>query len=573
MHEIPHILTERVDDIPLWLEQRQRMGLPTLFDDHVPIHGNWQGLSVGWVSPLWLRAILSRGDHRLGPGEPWVAKRLGTRGATTGPAVTRVDCPDARLESVLRRLRDDTRWAACASARNPHTVRGSALSPARVQVESPRARAYATGTEGGLFPCGHRKEDRPDLPPVTVMQAVLDPCGRPVATDGVSGARADAPLSGPCMARVQARVGRRGRWSGGDGKMAARETRAFLAAPGDLSVGPLPHVQRAAGELAAAREAVWRGARTRIPVCRERPDGTSAWSAEGSEYPVPLSQEVGGEGQRWTERRWVVRSGRQAHAAEAALRARVAKAMAQSEALKHRGRGKKRLAEVRVFRQAVGAIMQRERVAECLGRRVPPHAPPRPVRAYRGRPARLEEERHATVEVCVEAGAVAAAVRQWGWRVDGTKQPRESVSLEPSVLASRSAYLVERRGGRLTGRPLSLTPRSVPREDHATGLRRWVSSALRVLTLVACVGRRQLAAEGTALAGLSAGNPRRDTSRPTAARRLEAFRDITLTMIAGPQQTDRHLTALSPLQQRSLEIVGFSSALYTRLCTVSAKPP
>ncbi len=36
---------------------------------------------------------------------------------------------------------------------------------------------------------------------------------------------------------------------------------------------------------------------------------------------------------RWTELRVVVRSVRQAHAAEAALRARVAKAMAQIEAL------------------------------------------------------------------------------------------------------------------------------------------------------------------------------------------------------------------------------------------------
>ena len=47
MHELPHIITERVDDIPLLIEQMQRMGLPTLFDDHFPTHGNWTGLSLG----------------------------------------------------------------------------------------------------------------------------------------------------------------------------------------------------------------------------------------------------------------------------------------------------------------------------------------------------------------------------------------------------------------------------------------------------------------------------------------------------------------------------------------------
>ena len=57
---------------------------------------------------------------------------------------------------------------------------------------------------------------------------------------------------------------------------------------------------------------------------------------------MALSQQVGEQVQTWTERRLVVRSVRQAHAAEAALRARVAKAIAQSEALNQRGRGTKR---------------------------------------------------------------------------------------------------------------------------------------------------------------------------------------------------------------------------------------
>ena len=73
-----------MDDIPLLLEQMQRMGLPALFDAHFPTHGNWQGLSLGWVATIWLSSILSRGDHRLVHVEPWVANRLWTLRATTG---------------------------------------------------------------------------------------------------------------------------------------------------------------------------------------------------------------------------------------------------------------------------------------------------------------------------------------------------------------------------------------------------------------------------------------------------------------------------------------------------------
>ena len=173
----------------------------------------------------------------------------------------------------------------------------------------------------------------------------------------------------------------------------------------------------------------------------------------------------------------------------------------------------------------------------------------------------------------VDEAAVEAAVRRLGWRVYGTNRPLEQWSLAQAVLAYRRAYQGERSLGRLKGQPLALTPMSVQRDDHATGLMRLLSRALRVLTLWEFVARRQLAAERTTRAGLYAGNPKRENARPTAERLLEAFQAITLTIIEGPQQTDRHLSPLHPLQQRILEVLGFASALYTRLCTISAAPP
>jgi hypothetical protein len=102
-----------------------------------------------------------------------------------------------------------------------------------------------------------------------------------------------------------------------------------------------------------------------------------------------------GEGQveSWTERRVVVRSVRQAHAAAAALRARVAKAMAQIEALNQRGRGTKRFETVSAFRPAVVAMVQRYSVEGLRWFRLTPHNSPRPVRASRGQPARVDHDR------------------------------------------------------------------------------------------------------------------------------------------------------------------------------------
>lgn len=496
MHEIPNIITERVDDIPLLLAQMQRMGLPALLDHPFPTHGNWQGLSLGWVSTIWLSSILSRGDHRRVHAEPWVAQRLWTRQVTTGQRVQRVDFTDDRLESVLRRLSEDTRWAAFESALNQYTVRVYDLSTARVHVDSPSASVYATVNEGGLFQFGHSKDERPDLPQVKVMQAVLDPLGMPLATDVVSGERADAPLYVPCIARVQASLGRHGLLYVGDCKLASRDTRARIAAAGDFSLCPLPQGQLAEGEFDAALEAGDKGAQALSAVVRKGPKGNPEWIAAGYEYAVAMNQQVDGKVESWSERRLVVRSVQHAHAAEAALRARVAKAIAPIEARNQRGRGKKRCETVSAFRQAVVGLVPRCGVEDLVWFRLTPHVTARPVRAYRGQPARVAYDRHATVEVCVDEAALEAAIRRLGWRIYGTNHPSESLSLAQAVLAYRSEYQVERSFGRLKGQPLSLTPMYVQRDDHATGLIRLLSIALRVLTLLEFVGRRQLATEG-----------------------------------------------------------------------------
>ena len=573
MNEKPTITTERVDDIPLLLAQMSRMGLAEVLDAPFPTHGNWQGLSLGRVTTIWLSSILSRGDHRLVHVEPWVAQRHMTLSQIMGEAVRASAFSDDRLELVLRLLSDDTGWMSFESALNQHLVRVYDLQAERVHVDSTSASAYASVSDNGLFQFGHRKDHRPDLPQVKVMQAVLDPLGMPLVTEVVSGERADDPLYMPCIERVQASLGRSGLLYVGDCKMASRPTRAWIARQEAYYLCPLPQVHLSEGEWDEAVASALRGDVELRAVYRESDGGQVECIAEGYERQVPMTLEAQGESQRWTERRFVVRSLRHAKASEASLRARVAQAQVEVEALNQRGRGRKRFEAIHDLRQAVNAIVQRHHVEDFLWLRYDQQCTSRPVRAYRKRAAGIKVDRQATVEVRVDEEALDAAVRRFGWRLYGTNQPREQLSLEQAVLAYRSEYLVERSLGRLKGRPLSLTPMYVQRDDHATGLIRLLSIALRVLTLMEFVGRRHLALEQGKIAGLYAGNPKRETARPTAERLLEAFADITLTVIELPHQTIGHVTALNSVQRRILEILGFSSELYTSLESISLEPP
>jgi transposase len=573
MAETLTIVSERVDDIPVLLAHLDRMGLQPLLDEYFPTHGNWVGLSLGWVSVLWLTHILSEGDHRLNHVAPWAKQRLHTLQECTGQPVHPLDVGDDRLATVLEALSDDTRWSACEGALNQHALRVYDLHPTCVHLDSTSASGYWSVTEAGLFQFGHSKDHRPDLPQVKIMVAALDPLGMPVATDIVPGQRADDPLYIPAITRVREGLGRRGLLYVGDCKMGALETRASIHAGGDDYLCPLSETHLPPAVLADYLAPVWTEEQALTRIHRTQPGGPSQLIAEGFERLEPVTAEVVGQPYRWRERRLVIRSCQLAQAAERGLRGRLAKAQAEITALQTRGRGRQRSPDPSALREAVDAILARYRVHGLLHVRYKEQWWEHPVRRYGGRNATVRLEWDVQVTVSLDQEAVAAAVRQLGWRVYVTTQPPAQLSLQKAVRVYRNEYLVERAMGRLKGRPLSLTPMYLEREDHATGLIRLLSLGLRVLTLLEFAVRRRLATAKTTLAGLYVGNPTRATAHPTAERLLEAFQGLTLTIIREGRRRRRHLTPLSRVQQRILALLDVPVAIYTSLCPDSQKPP
>lgn len=573
MNEPLTVATERVDDIPLLISQMRRMGIPQLLDTCFHQHGNWQGVSLGWVTTIWLAHVLSEADHRLNQVQPWAEQRLATLRHCTHQPVQPLDLTDDRLASVLRTLSDDPTWARFERELTWTLVRVYDLRPQRVRVDSTTASGYWQVTEDGLFQFGHSQDQRPDLPQLKVMLATLDPLGLPVATEVVPGHRADDPLYRPTIARVRSTVGQPGLLYVGDCTMASLATRAALAFHHDYYLCPLPAVQVEPAVIAAEVAAVGRGEQPMQPITRRTPDGQLAHLADGFERTEVLTSTHDTWPITWTERRLFVRSLALARTAEQALRTRLAQAQAALTDLTTRRRGKRRLPDQAATHQAVDAILTRYQLAEVLRVTLHEQVDERPVRGYGGRPGRVERASQVCVSVTVDAPALAQLIEQVGWRVYATNQPAEQLPLPTAVLAYRDEYVVERSLGRLKGHPLSLRPLYLARDDHATGLLRLLTIALRVLTVVEFAGRRQLAAEGAGLAGLYAGQPTRTTSRPTAERLLARFQPITLTTIQLPGQLVHHLTPLTPLQVRILALLELAPEIYRSLIADSGLPP
>ena len=394
---------------------------------------------------------------------------------------------------MLGALNQDTLWEAFEGALTRRLLRGYDLRADRVRLDSPSASGYWEVTSEGKFQVGHSKDHRPDLPQVKVMLSTLDPLGLPVATDVVSGKCADDPLYIPSVLRVRESLGRRGLLYVGDCKMAAWETRAFVHAGGDFSLCPLSETHLSAELLETSLIPGWVGEQTVTPIYREQEDGQRELVAEGYERMERVIAEVEGDPLLWTERRVVIRSLKQAQAAEKALRARLEKAQNAVASLNERRRGRKRFRQGAPLRQAAEAILERARVQGLLSL------------SSQERPARVEEDREVRVSVAVEEEALEKAVQKLGWRVYATNQPQAQLTLRQAVLAYRSQYLIERSFGRLKGHPLSLSPMYLQRDAHATGVIRLLSIGLRVLTLLEFVARRRLDQEGGTLSGIYPG--------------------------------------------------------------------
>jgi transposase len=567
------VTTEQVDDFPVLVAQAERMAIPELLNRHFTVHGNWQGLSLGWVGTTWLGHILSEGDHRLNHVQPWVEKNPLTVKRSIGQAARGLDFTDDRLERVLDTLSDDDGWAAFETELNQRTLRVYALKAEVVRVDSSTASGYVSVTEDGLFQFGHSKDHRPDLPQVKVVQSVLDPLGMPVATQVVSGEKADDPLYIPAIRQVRTGLGKRGLLYVGDSKLMSLGNRAYIQAGDDYYLGPLSKVQMPDQDLEGYLRPVWSGEQALTPVYRTNAQGEEEKIAEGFEREESLTVTVNGEELIWIERRLFVRSFMYAKASETALRERLDQARATLEALNERKQGKRHFQEIEPLRQAAEEIMRQYRVEGLLSLSFTEQVQERNVRQYGDRPAEVRIEREVTLGVNRNEAAIEQAVAHFGWRVYGTNHSIKHLPLPKAVLAYRNEYLVERGFARLKGRTLSLTPMYLKDDDRVTGLIRLLSIGLRVLTLLEFVVQRRLAESQEKLAGLYAGNPKRTTVTPRAETLLEAFKSIYLNTVTIGGQIHLHITPLSDLQLKILSLLGFSPDIYSRLTANSQKPP
>lgn len=568
------IRNERVDDLPLLVAQQDKMGIAEIIDENIEPHWHRQGLSIGRTVVGWLAFILSESDHRLSYVEPWVARHQETLKRVIAMELSVQDFNDDRLGDVLRYLSDDAKWTAIERELGGRLIRAYRLPQQCVRLDSTTVSVYHAPEGTELIRYGHSKDQRPDLAQLKVMLGTLDPLGAPLVTQVVSGNRADDELYIPAIDQARRVVGQKGLLYIGDNKMEALSTRAHLVAGGDYYLTPLSLKGEQTELLAKLIQPVLDEEQDVVEVYRE-PGANQELKLIASGYESSQIQEmqVGDERVQWTERILVVYSPGWAKRAKHGLQGRLQRAEEKLLALTPApGRGKRQYDELASLQAAAEAILQQHRVTGLLLPTYERQVSQRQVRKYKDRPARIEENVRYQLHVNRDQDAIQEQYRTMGWRLYALNAPVEQLSFSQAILAYRGASNIERDFSRLKGRPLGLRPVYLQREDHLKGLVRLLSFGLSILTLTEFVARRALAKEE--LAGLYPGNPSQTTHRPTTERLLAAFKEITLSFVFLPDQTIVHITPLSPLQIRILELLDFQTSIYSDLAVyIRPNPP
>jgi transposase len=569
----PRLLrVEAVADLPILWATLRRLELPATLDRHFPAPPHWKGpLTPGEVMALWLVFVVSQGGHCLSHVHAWAEQHRGPLPALLGKAVLPVHFHDDRLADCLSRLAAGDAFARLEGDLNRQTVRVYQLPTDAVRIDATTANSCADVlSEQGLSQFGHSKDD-PGRPQPKVAAAVLDPLGMPLATAVAPGNTADDPLYVPAILAVRESLGTGGRTYVGDCKMGSLATRAFVASGGDFYLCPLAESQLSRAGRSELLRPVWEGTQALEQVRRPGPEGRpDELVAEGFGVAVGMTAVVEGQEPRWTERRWLVRSLAYAASQEAALERRLERAAAAASGLALRKRGKKRLFHAELMLAAEG-VVAREGVGGLLSVTATAVVAARQGRAQGSRPPPREADASFVVEVSREEGLIQERKREMGWQVYGTNGP--ALALTQVVWAYRGQYRVEDDWSRLKGRPLGLTPLYLQDEGRIRGLAYLLSVALRVLSLVEWAVRERLRKEKTKLRDVYAGQPGRQTARPSAELLLRAMRAISVSVVEANGQAHVLLSPLTAVQKRLLALWDLPPDLYDQAARGFPKPP
>ena len=389
------------------------------------------------------------------------------------------------------------------------------------------------------------------------MLGTLDPSGLPLVSETLAGNGADDPIYVPAWKRLAQVIGHPDFVFIADAKAGAHQTRAQIDQLGSFYCVPLPQTGQIPQQLKhwiqhppAVVEPLY------LPTQNldEAPLGQGFELELGQRWCDPKTQ----QSHHWMERYLVIQSTAQAQKQRASLQRRLEQAEQALQKL-----AAKSFQDECQLKHQQAAIVKQYRVSELFNRVIEPQT----VTRYqgRGRPKVGDDSRQVVetrfqLKVQRHHEAIREAEQLLSWRIYVTNAPVPRLPRAQAVAYYRGQWQLERGYHRFKRGAIPALPIFLQNEQRIVGLMFLLTLALRVLALVEFRVRRELQQQQLTLAGLYAGNPKRQTQRPSTELLLQAFHGITLYHLPDGS---RQITPLTPLQAKILALLHIPKTLYT----------
>ncbi len=567
------VVTERVDDLPLLIEQMRKMGLIEILDNHIPRHWKQRGLSWGWTAVIWLAYILSEGDHRKLAMEKYVEGMQDTLSSIAGQKIEVLDFSDDRLACLLKNLANLEYWEQIELELNDRTIKVYDLETKTIRCDATTVSCNNNIEDEGLIQFGHSKDD-PSKPQFKIMMGSLDPLGMPLATIVVSGEKADDELYIPVIKRIDESLNKSGLLYSGDCKSSAFSIRLHIVGQKNYYLSPLALTGHTGTDM---EDWINKGIEKDLNyelkfVYRQDDDGKDVMIAAGYEFEREQVGILDEKEIKWTERVLVIKSPTHATIQAKGLEKRLDTAIEKIKSITPEiGRGKRQITDERQLIAAIEKVIKKQRVEGLIDVKYEKQILSKtkfvgPGRGSTKRQKRVVKKvRFSINSVTRNEEAIDNASARFGWKAFVTNKTKSEMSLSDAVICYRHEYRIERIFNRLKSE-LNIAPVFMKRKDQIIGLTHLLSLGVRVLTLVEFVVRRSLCNGNEKLEGLHPENRQKKTAKPTVKRLLSVFSNITLTIIKTISgEILRYLTPLSNLQTNILKRLGLDSSIYLNL--------
>lgn len=580
-----NILNERIDDIPLIISYLIKKKVGVLFDLHLKNHGNQNTLSNGEVVVIWLAYILSEGDHRKAHVKDWVESRHTTLSACIGKQFDVNNFTDDRLSRLLYRCSSDVNWNAFEDGMAKETV---SLIPVEASLESffengacdvikgvfkldgSAVCGHHEVSQDGIMQFGYSKDHRPDLPQTKIMHCSEGFSGCPVITEIDRGNVNDERMYEPVLNRMRKVFDTKNFLFCGDSKMSIKKLREGIQRNNEFYLCPL-----------------------QLSNIKVRKTFNEEWVTDAINGSKPITQIYSGEdllGYGYELTREQMDSKGELQWNERVL---IVKSLGYFKGEKKRFEKELSKSKKAILKLSSKICKTSEEAELLLKNKLATHLDKNPLtkgmyiveteveeicRKYERTEERNNKKRSGSYELkkyrsfvktlSIDESFRESYLERLGWRAYVTNVPSDLLSYSGAYLYYRKTqYVIEEGFHMLKSKPIGIRPLYVSRDDQIIGLLRLMTLGvmfLKILSLEITIALRE---RQEVLMGLTAGQPKRKTEKPTAVSVLSYFYRsyITLSSVEINGKWKNSITKLPDLCCKILNMIGLSESIYYQI--------